>query len=39
MNIGAIVGLILGFGVLGSAAITGSASTGGLGSLWDLTSL
>ena len=39
MNIGALVGLILGFGVLGYAAITGSATTGGMGSLWDLTSL
>ena len=39
MNLGALIGLILGLGILGGAAVTGSADTGGVGSLWDATSM
>ena len=39
MNIGAVIGLVLGLVILLGAAITGSAATGGLGSLWDATSM
>ena len=39
MNLGAVVGLVLGLGILLTAAIMGSADTGGMGSLWDGISL
>ena len=39
MNLGALVGLILGLGILVGAAAIGSADTGGMGSLWDGISL
>ena len=39
MNIGGLIGLILGLVILIGAAYTGSAATGGMGSLWDPTSL
>ncbi len=39
MNIGALVGLLLGLGILGTAAVVGSATSGGVGSLWDGISL
>ena len=39
MNLGAIIGLVMGIGILLGSAIVGSATTGGLGSLWDLVSL
>ena len=39
MNLGAVIGLVLGLGILLTAAIMGSADTGGMGSLWDGISL
>ena len=39
MNLGAVIGLVLGLGILLGAAAIGSADTGGLGSLWDAISL
>ncbi len=39
MNLGALVGLISGLGILIGAAAMGSAETGGMGSLWDGLSL
>ena len=39
MNLGAVIGLVLGLGILIGAAAIGSANTGGLGSLWDAISL
>ena len=39
MNLGALIGLILGLVILLGAAFTGSADTGGMGSLWDATSM
>ena len=39
MNLGALIGLILGLGILIGAAAIGSADTGGMGSLWDGISL
>ena len=39
MNLGAVIGLVLGLGILLTAAFLGSASTGGMGSLWDGISL
>jgi chemotaxis protein MotA len=39
MNLGAIIGLVLGLVILLGAAFTGSAATGGMGSLWDATSM
>ena len=35
MNLGAVIGLVLGLVILLTAAIMGSADTGGMGSLWD----
>jgi chemotaxis protein MotA len=39
MNLGAVIGLVLGLGILIGAAAIGSANTGGMGSLWDGISL
>ena len=39
MNLGALIGLVLGLGILIGAAAIGSANTGGMGSLWDANSL
>jgi len=39
MNLGAVIGLVLGLVILIGAAAIGSASTGGMGSLWDPISL
>ena len=39
MNIGAVIGLVMGLVILLTAAIMGSADTGGMGSLWDGISL
>jgi len=39
MNLGAVIGLVLGLGILIGSAAIGSANTGGLGSLWDAISL
>ena len=39
MNLGAIIGLVSGLGILIGAAAIGSANTGGMGSLWDAISL
>ena len=39
MNLGALIGLVLGLGILIGAAAIGSADTGGMGSLWDAISL
>ena len=39
MNLGAVIGLVLGLGILLTAAIMGSADTGGMGSLWDAISM
>jgi chemotaxis protein MotA len=39
MNLGAVIGLFLGLGILLTAAFLGSAETGGMGSLWDGISL
>ena len=39
MNLGALIGLVMGLVILLTAAIIGSANTGGLGSLWDGISL
>jgi chemotaxis protein MotA len=39
MNLGALIGLVTGLVILLTAAITGSADTGGMGSLWDGISL
>ena len=39
MNLGAVIGLVLGLGILIGAAAIGSADTGGMGSLWDEISL
>ena len=39
MNIGAVIGLVLGLGILLTAAFLGSMETGGMGSLWDGISL
>jgi len=39
MNLGAVIGLVLGLVILIGAAAIGSSSTGGMGSLWDPISL
>ena len=39
MNLGAVIGLVMGLVILLTAAIMGSADTGGMGSLWDGISL
>ena len=39
MNLGAIIGLVMGLGILLAAAFIGSAETGGMKSLWDGISL
>ncbi len=39
MNLGGLIGLILGLVILIGAAYTGSAASGGMGSLWDATSM
>ena len=39
MNLGAVIGLVLGLGILLTAAFLGSMETGGMGSLWDGISL
>ena len=39
MNLGAVIGLVLGLGILLTAAFVGSMETGGMGSLWDGISL
>ena len=39
MNLGALIGLVSGLGILGAAAVIGSATSGGVGSLWDAISL
>ena len=39
MNIGGLIGLVLGLVILIGAAYTGSAASGGMGSLWDATSM
>ena len=39
MNLGAIIGLVLGLTILIGAAFVGSMDTGGMSSLWDPTSL
>ena len=39
MNLGAVIGFVMGLGILLTAAFLGSASTGGMGSLWDAISL
>ena len=39
MNLGAVIGFVMGIGILLTAAILGSANTGGMGSLWDGISL
>jgi chemotaxis protein MotA len=39
MNLGALIGLISGLGILIGAAAIGSANTGGMGSLWDSISM
>ena len=38
MNLGAVIGLVLGLTILIGAAAIGSADTGGMGSLWDTIS-
>ena len=39
MNLGAIIGLVMGLVILIGSAAVGSAPSGGMGSLWDLISL
>ena len=39
MNLGALIGLVLGLVILIGAAAIGSSATGGMGSLWDPLSL
>jgi len=39
MNLGAVIGFVLGLGILLTAAFLGSMETGGMGALWDAISL